>query len=49
MNFSVPDFPQTFPTLMLGYLGVKKFVPSLGPQDDTLFGIDVHDFRHGCP
>ena len=36
-NFFGPDFPQTFPTLMPGCPGVKKFLP------------DVHDFWRGCP
>ena len=29
--------------------GSKSFSPPPGPQENTLFGADVHDFRHGRP
>ena len=29
--------------------GSKSFSPSLGPQENALFGADVHDFRRGRP
>ena len=44
-----PDFPQTFLTLTPGCPGVKKFLPPLWPQENALFGADVHDFRRGRP
>ena len=44
-----PDFPRTFLTLTPGCPGVKKFLPPPGPQENALFGADVHDFRRGRP
>ena len=29
--------------------GSKSFSPPPGPQENALFGADVHDFRRGCP
>ena len=48
-KFFGPDFPRTFLTLTLECPGVKKFLPATGPQENALFGADVHDFRRGRP
>ena len=37
-----PDFPRTFLTLTPGRPWVKSFSPSPGPQENPLFGADVH-------
>ena len=49
-----PDFPQTVLTLTPGCPGVKKFLPTTGPEEthflvrtSTIFGADVHDPK-GC-
>ena len=44
-----PDFLRTFLTLTPECPGVKSFSPSPGPQENALFGADVHDFRRGRP
>ena len=44
-----PDFPRTFLTLPLDAPGSKSFSPPAGPQENALFGADVHDFRRGRP
>ena len=44
-----PDFLRTFLTLTPECPGVKSFSPSSGPQENALFGADVHDFRRGRP
>ena len=48
-KLSGPNFLQTFLTLTPGCPGVKKFLPSPGPQENALFGADVHDFWRGRP
>ena len=44
-----PDFPRTFLTLTPECPGVKKLLPTTRPQENALFGADVHDFRRGRP
>ena len=43
-----PDFPRTRP-LRLDAQGSKSFSPPPGPQENALFGADVHDFWRGRP
>ena len=47
INLFGPDVPRTFLTLTPGCPGVKSFSPPPWPQEDALFGADVHDLRRG--
>ena len=44
-----PNFLRICLTLAPACPGVKKFSPSPGLQENTLLGVDVHDFRRGHP